>query len=95
MDQLKTTTTICVDAAVRDYISKEAEQLGLSQRQMAKHIVEAHKRAAEKNSDSDEDGLVTKYMRKQEEMFLAPILKAVLDTGANLKLLIEILKDIE
>lgn len=91
----KTTTTVCVDAVVRDFIAREAEQLGLSQRQMARHIVEAYKRTTNNTADSDEDGLVTKYMRKQEEMFLAPILKAVLNTGANLKVLIEILRDIE
>ena len=89
------TTTVCVDAGVRDYIAEEAERQGLSQRQVTRHIVEAYKRLSENPADSSSAERITGFIRQQEKMFLSPILKTVQDTDAKLKVLIEILKEME
>lgn len=89
------TTTVCVDAGVRDFIAEEAERQGLSQRQATRHIVDAYKRLRDNPNEAGGDERITGFMRQQEKMFLSPILKTTQDTDAKLKVLIDILKDME
>ena len=90
------TTTVCVDTTVRDFIATEAERQGLSLRQMIFHIAEAYKQqlvdspAMKKGNDR-----IVAYMRRQEENYLAPILKTVQLMDSRIKVLIEVLKEVD
>lgn len=99
MEQVKDkhrTTTVCVDTIVRDFIASEAERQGLSLRQMLFHITESYKHQLE-DSPAMKKGndRIIAYMRRQEENFLAPILNAVQLMDSRLKVLIEVLKEVD
>lgn len=68
-DNVKT-TTVCVDTTVRDFIAAEADQLGLSQRQMIQRIVEAYDLARhQKGSESSTgDGVLQQVLDAVEKM---------------------------
>lgn len=52
-------TTVSVDVVVRDYINNQAENLGISQREMVARIVDAFKiAAASVNDDTESDGIL-------------------------------------
>ena len=89
------TTTIAADATVRDYIASEAERQGLSQRQMLSALVKAYQHQAE-NPDiqRDEDRIIS-FLLKQEKRLIVPILITAQSVDSRLKVLIDILKDIE
>lgn len=91
----KTTTTVCVDAAVRDFLAAEGESLGLSQRQVVNHIVNAYRHSKDDPSEGAGDERIISFIRQQEKMLLTPILNTTLAVNSRLKVLIDILKDIE
>ena len=90
------TTTVCVDASVRDFIAAEAERQGLSLRQMVYHISESYKKQLE-DSPAMKKGndRIIAYIRRQEENYLAPILNTVQLMDSRLKILIEVLKEVD
>ena len=90
------TTTVCVDTTVRDFIAAEAERQGLSLRQMLYHVTEAYKQQLE-DSPAMKKGndRIIAYIRRQEENYLAPILNAVQLMDSRLKVLIEVLKEVD
>jgi hypothetical protein len=99
MEQVKDkhkTTTVCVDTTVRDFIAAEAERQGLSLRLMLYHVTEAYKQQLE-DSPAMKKGndRIIAYMRRQEENYLAPILNAVQLMDSRLKVLIEVLKEVD
>lgn len=99
MEQVKDkhkTTTVCVDTTVRDFIAAEAERQGLSLRQMLYHVTEAYKQQLE-DSPAMKKGndRIIAYIRRQEENYLAPILNAVQLMDSRLKVLIEVLKEVD
>ena len=91
----KTTTTVCVDAAVRDFLAAEGESLGLSQRQVLNHIVDAYKKRKDDPSEGSGDERIISFMRQQEKMLLTPILNTTMAVDSRLKVLIDIPKEIE
>lgn len=94
-DNKKSTTTVCVDAAVRDFIAAEGESLGLSQRQVLNHIVNAYKQRSDNLTGGVGDERVIAFLRQQEKVLLDPILRTSQSVDSRLKVLIDILKNIE
>lgn len=91
----KTTTTVCVDAAVRDFLAAEGESLGLSQRQVVNHIVNAYKHRKDNPSEGIGDERIISFMKQQEKMLLSPILKTTQSVDSRLNVLVDILKELD
>lgn len=89
------TTTIAVDLPIRDYIAAEAEQQGLSQRQMMTVIVRAYRDLQENPERQKHDDRVISFLLKSEKRILEPILKDVQLLTSRYNELIDILKKIE
>ena len=98
MEQLKDkhkTTTICADITVRDFIAAVVERQGLSLRQMLFHITDAYKQQLEESPAMKKgNDRIVAYMRRQEENYLSPILNTLQLMDSRLKVLIEVLKEV-
>ena len=89
------TTTIAADSAVRDYIASEAERQGLSQRQMLSALVKAYQHQAENPENQCEEDRIISFLVKQEKRLIDPILNTAQSVDSRLKVLIDILKEID